>query len=87
MTRPGWRVRLSDRAATDFAEIIELHHDQKVDSPSGTAKTTAEGMLAARGRPFTHPESEKEPLPGARGLGRACDRKSVCLNPRLTRQR
>jgi len=51
----------------DFAEIIELHHDQKVDSPSGTAKTTAEGMLAARGRPFTHPESEKEPLPGARG--------------------
>lgn len=51
----------------DFAEIIELHHDQKVDSPSGTAKTTAEGMLAARGRPFIHPESEKEPLPGARG--------------------
>jgi 4-hydroxy-tetrahydrodipicolinate reductase len=51
----------------DFAEIIELHHDQKVDSPSGTAKTTAEGMLAARGRPFTHPESEIEPLPGARG--------------------
>ena len=54
----------------DFAEIIELHHDQKVDSPSGTAKTTAEGMLAARGRPFTHPESEKEPLPGARGAAR-----------------
>jgi 4-hydroxy-tetrahydrodipicolinate reductase len=51
----------------DFAEIIELHHDQKIDSPSGTAKTTAEGMLAARGRPFTHPESELEPLPGARG--------------------
>ena len=51
----------------DYAEIIELHHDQKVDSPSGTAKTTAEGMLAARGRPFTHTESEKEPLPGARG--------------------
>ncbi|HQW51088.1 MAG TPA: 4-hydroxy-tetrahydrodipicolinate reductase, partial [Tepidiformaceae bacterium] len=25
----------------DYAEIIELHHDQKVDSPSGTAKTTA----------------------------------------------
>lgn len=51
----------------DFAEIIELHHDQKADSPSGTARTTAEGMLAARGRPFTHPESELEPLPGARG--------------------
>jgi len=51
----------------DNAEIIELHHDQKVDSPSGTAKTTAEGMRAARDRAFTHPVSEKETLPGARG--------------------
>lgn len=51
----------------DNAEIIELHHDQKVDSPSGTAKTTAEMMLAARERPFIHPESEKETVLGARG--------------------
>lgn len=51
----------------DNAEIIELHHDQKVDSPSGTAKTTAELMRAARDSDFTHPNSEKEPLPGARG--------------------
>jgi 4-hydroxy-tetrahydrodipicolinate reductase len=51
----------------DNAEIIELHHDQKVDSPSGTAKTTAELMRAARETDFTHPHSEKEPLPGARG--------------------
>lgn len=51
----------------DNAEIIELHHDQKVDSPSGTAKTTAEGMRAARDNAFTHPVSQKEPLPGARG--------------------
>jgi 4-hydroxy-tetrahydrodipicolinate reductase len=51
----------------DNAEIIELHHDQKVDSPSGTAKTTAELMRGAREAPFTHPVSEKEPLPGARG--------------------
>ena len=51
----------------DFAEIIELHHDRKVDSPSGTAKTTAELMRSARDRDFVHPESEKEPLPGARG--------------------
>ena len=51
----------------DNAEIIELHHDKKVDSPSGTAKTTAELMRAARDRDFVHPESEKEPLPGARG--------------------
>ncbi len=51
----------------DNAEIIELHHDKKVDSPSGTAKTTAEMMRAARDTDFTHPTSEKEPLPGARG--------------------
>jgi 4-hydroxy-tetrahydrodipicolinate reductase len=51
----------------DNAEIIELHHDQKVDSPSGTAKTTAELMRAARDTPFTHPESERETIPGARG--------------------
>jgi 4-hydroxy-tetrahydrodipicolinate reductase len=26
------------------AEIVELHHETKVDAPSGTAKATAEGM-------------------------------------------
>jgi 4-hydroxy-tetrahydrodipicolinate reductase len=51
----------------EHAEIIELHHNLKVDSPSGTAKTTAELMRAARDRDFVHPESETEPLPGARG--------------------
>ena len=30
------------------AEIIELHHDTKVDAPSGTAARTAELMAAAR---------------------------------------
>lgn len=29
-------------------EIIELHHEKKVDSPSGTAKRTAELIAAAR---------------------------------------
>lgn len=36
----------------DYAEIIELHHHQKADSPSGTALATAKAMAAARGRPF-----------------------------------
>jgi 4-hydroxy-tetrahydrodipicolinate reductase len=31
------------------AEIIELHHDRKVDKPSGTAARTAALMVAARG--------------------------------------
>ncbi len=51
----------------EYAEIIELHHEMKVDSPSGTAKTTAELMRGARDRDFKHSDSEKEPLPGARG--------------------
>lgn len=51
----------------DSAEVIELHHDQKVDSPSGTAKTTAELMRAAREDAFNYRSSEKETLTGARG--------------------
>jgi 4-hydroxy-tetrahydrodipicolinate reductase len=51
----------------DNAEIIELHHDQKVDAPSGTAKATAELMRAARENDFTHPPTEKETVPGSRG--------------------
>lgn len=31
------------------AEIIEMHHEQKVDAPSGTARSTAERIAAARG--------------------------------------
>lgn len=36
----------------DNAEIIELHHNQKADSPSGTALATAKAMADARGSPF-----------------------------------
>jgi 4-hydroxy-tetrahydrodipicolinate reductase len=51
----------------DSAEIIELHHDQKVDSPSGTALATARGMIDARGgKRFARNEPELEPVPGAR---------------------
>lgn len=39
----------------DYAEIIELHHDKKLDAPSGTALSTARVMAAARGRPFASP--------------------------------
>lgn len=33
------------------AEIVELHHDRKLDKPSGTAARTAELMAAASGNP------------------------------------
>jgi 4-hydroxy-tetrahydrodipicolinate reductase len=36
----------------DYAEIIELHHQNKLDAPSGTALNTAKAMSAYRGRLF-----------------------------------
>jgi 4-hydroxy-tetrahydrodipicolinate reductase len=44
------------------AEIIELHHDGKLDAPSGTAARTAELMAAASGRPA--PPIHSVRLPG-----------------------
>jgi 4-hydroxy-tetrahydrodipicolinate reductase len=42
-------MRFSELASPyfDTAEIIELHHDQKADAPSGTAMLTAQRMAAA----------------------------------------
>jgi 4-hydroxy-tetrahydrodipicolinate reductase len=44
-------MRFAEQAAPWFetAEIIELHHDQKADAPSGTAMKTAQRMAAASG--------------------------------------
>ena len=48
-------------------EIIELHHDRKLDAPSGTALKTAEMIAAVRQElKQGHPE-EVETIPGARG--------------------
>ncbi|WP_027417517.1 4-hydroxy-tetrahydrodipicolinate reductase [Aneurinibacillus terranovensis] len=48
-------------------EIIEQHHDQKLDAPSGTAIKTAELIQTARMEMRQgHPE-EKEVIEGARG--------------------
>jgi 4-hydroxy-tetrahydrodipicolinate reductase len=43
----------------DHVEIIELHHDQKADAPSGTALLTASEMVKARGKPFVQPPPPK----------------------------
>jgi len=51
----------------DHVEIIELHHNQKADAPSGTALQTAQ-MLSEFGKPYNPPlVQESEHLPGARG--------------------
>lgn len=48
-------------------EIIELHHDQKVDAPSGTSIKTAETMLEQRGDFKQGLINELENIAGARG--------------------
>ena len=48
------------------AEIIEYHHNQKVDAPSGTALATAERMHAASDQ-WENDPTVKENVPGARG--------------------
>ena len=51
----------------DHAEIIELHHEKKVDAPSGTALATARAMLRSRDKPFAYSPTKKETLSGSRG--------------------
>lgn len=48
----------------DSVEIIEQHHDGKVDAPSGTAVATAQSMREARGRDFTRREAERHNVEG-----------------------
>lgn len=51
----------------DHVEIIELHHNQKADAPSGTAIKTAQ-MLSELGKKFNPPQvEEKEEMAGAKG--------------------
>lgn len=62
-------MKFSQMAAKFFSdvEIIELHHDQKLDAPSGTAVKTAEMISAVREvKKQGHP-NEKETIKGARG--------------------
>ncbi|MEZ5159248.1 MAG: 4-hydroxy-tetrahydrodipicolinate reductase [Candidatus Nanopelagicales bacterium] len=61
-------MRFATIAAPFFesVEIIEMHHPDKVDAPSGTATRTAELVAEARhGRPS--PDATTKALEGARG--------------------
>ncbi|MFM9874434.1 MAG: 4-hydroxy-tetrahydrodipicolinate reductase [Fimbriimonadaceae bacterium] len=62
-------MKFAEMAATYFpnAEVLELHHDQKLDSPSGTAWHTAERIAAARESAPRRLTGTTEKAPGARG--------------------
>jgi 4-hydroxy-tetrahydrodipicolinate reductase len=62
-------MEFAQKAAQYFpdVEIIELHHDQKKDAPSGTAVKTAELIKAKRPYKKQGAADEVETIPGARG--------------------
>ena len=53
----------------ESAEVVELHHPDKIDAPSGTARHTAAGIAAARAAAGLGPmpDATTQELPGARG--------------------
>jgi 4-hydroxy-tetrahydrodipicolinate reductase len=64
--------RFAAMAAPYFSrvEIIELHHDRKVDAPSGTSLATAQGIIDARRRAGLEPmddPTQRFTLEGTRG--------------------
>jgi len=49
----------------EYADIIEMHHEAKIDAPSGTALAMARAI--GQDKRFQRNYPEKEPLPGTRG--------------------
>ena len=64
-------LRFAQQAARHFesVEIVEMHHPDKVDAPSGTAVATAEGIARVRESAGLGPvpDATTTALPGARG--------------------
>ena len=64
-------MRFAAQAARFFesAEIVELHHPDKADAPSGTARRTAELIAAARAEAgaLPPPDATSQAIDGARG--------------------
>lgn len=61
-------MRFAELAAPwfDTAEILEFHHDNKIDAPSGTAAHTAERMAAASAE-WAEDPTKTEVIANARG--------------------
>jgi 4-hydroxy-tetrahydrodipicolinate reductase len=64
-------MRFAEQAAPWFesAEVVELHHPDKADAPSGTARRTAELVAEARMAAGlgASPDATRDALDGARG--------------------
>lgn len=62
-------ARLAAMAAPyfDYVDLVEEHHEMKVDAPSGTALGIARAIHEAHPEQFTYNKPEREPLGGSRG--------------------
>ena len=62
-------VHLAREAARffDYADLTEMHHEGKIDAPSGTALAIAAAAAEGKGGDFTAPQAEKQLVPGTRG--------------------
>ncbi|MBI3744804.1 MAG: 4-hydroxy-tetrahydrodipicolinate reductase [Chloroflexi bacterium] len=62
-------MHLSQKAAPffEYVEIIETHHETKIDAPSGTAAATARMIAQAKGKAFKRNVAEKETVANTRG--------------------
>ncbi len=64
-------MKFAEQAAAFYesVEIVELHHPNKVDAPSGTARSTAQRIAESRAAAGlgAQPDATTQSLPGARG--------------------
>ena len=61
------KPKINSAVFYEHAELIELHHNQKADAPSGTCLKTAQ-LMEESGRTFNFMSNkEKESLKGCRG--------------------
>ena len=60
-------MHLAKQAAPffEYVDIIEMHHEAKIDAPSGTALAMARSI--AQDKEYQRNYPEREPLPGTRG--------------------
>lgn len=61
--------KLAEQAAAffDYVDVVETHHEMKIDAPSGFSLAIARGMRAARARDFQRSETTLHHLPATRG--------------------
>ena len=51
----------------EYADLTEMHHEAKIDAPSGTALAIARAAVEGKGGDFTNVKAEKELIAGPRG--------------------